>query len=690
MNKRNAFTILVFFLTIAHCFAEEWFVRPAGMTYGTGDGTSHENAWSGFSRIVWGTGGVESTHTLYICGTFGSGRENRLHVGISGASNEERLTIRGDYPGDPGIFDGSSWEGIRFGYDVPGHSGYMVARNNLNIVGLTFRNGHTGLFSSGGSHNITVEACKFVDLGLKGAVFAGSYPGEPIRYADNIWVKNSEFVNIGNWGDRGGSSLSYHRGARNTLTEDCIFKGDGANYGVDGILIENMQDTDGNNHVIRRNVFSGHYENGIDFKGSGPSPAGEGPSRVYENVFYNQPEQAHINIHFGARDIIIERNSFLDGHSGIAFPSKLEDLNDGYVTIQYNLFANLRRHAIFNSAPGGLGNNKIVNNTIYRVGFDNTKNFSIQINTNDWVIKNNIFYHLSMGRSPHSSIWFRNQVDMSTIEVDNNCHFLYSGLSAYRMPDNSYRTVEQVERNGFQADPSFRDASNSIFLLQEMSPGIAGGVSVPGIHPTLDLAGILVESGGVIDMGAYSFVDNDLGNNPKDEYIDPHSQPISISTGMGPSGSPNTRFDAIITLQDIPTERVFVRLFTTDGTAISGRDYRSVNTTLSFLQGLTTQDYTLTVLPGGSGQFTITAQLLDADGVLIAEDTCTAMIDNELTAMPEPAGVWVARISTEAQLAYSANTSTERWAEVTLDPQNGPPSLRKNPSSNHWLDWPWR
>ena len=473
-----------------------WYVRPSGTTYGNADGTTYEDAWSGFGNIVWDGAGIQGNDTLYVCGTYGGGAGNRLEVGMSGNSNAERLTIRGDYPGDPGIFDGSDWDGIRFGYTVSGHSGYMEPENNLNFIGLTFVNGHTGLWSCGGSHNITVDSCKFENLGLKGASFVGSAEGDPIRYAENIWVKNSEFIDIAEWGDHGGSSLAFARSARNTLTEDCIFQGDGSDRGVDGVLIENLGDRKGNNHVIRRNVFSGHFENGVDFKGSETSPEGEGPSHVYENTFFDQTVQAHLNIHFGAQHIIIERNQFLDGHSGVAFPSKEEDLEDGYVTIQYNLFVNLGQHAIFNSKAGTLGHGKIVNNTLYNIGFDNPNSFSIQINSNDWVIKNNIFYHLSIGKSPHSSIWFRDEVDMNTIDVDNNCHFQYSGTSAFRMPDDSYQTVEQVESNGIQADPLFVDAAGGNYHLDEGSPCFGLGVLVDDVHPAYNLNNVLIGAAG--------------------------------------------------------------------------------------------------------------------------------------------------------------------------------------------------
>ena len=259
--------------------------------------------------------------------------------------------------------------------------------------------------------------------------------------------------------------------------------------------IENRHGSDGANHVIRRCTFTGHEENGVDFKGARPSSANEGPSHVHHCEFTNHVD-GHLIIHYGARDILIERNTFLNGHSAISVNTKVEDVNDGYITIQYNLIVNQSSVAIWNSSSGGLGHNKVVNNTIYNVGFDNSNNFSIQINTNNWVIKNNIFYHLSIGKAPHSTVRFLSDVDMNTIDVDNNCHLQYSGTSAYRMPDDAYQTVEQVESNGIQADPLFVDAAGGNYHLGEGSPCFGLGVLVDDVHPAYNLNDVLIGAAG--------------------------------------------------------------------------------------------------------------------------------------------------------------------------------------------------
>ena len=49
-------------------------MRLAGGDYGVEDGTSHENAWDGLDQVVWGSSGVKSGDTLWICGLRGASK----------------------------------------------------------------------------------------------------------------------------------------------------------------------------------------------------------------------------------------------------------------------------------------------------------------------------------------------------------------------------------------------------------------------------------------------------------------------------------------------------------------------------------------------------------------------------------------------------------------------------------------
>ncbi|MBI5555038.1 MAG: fibronectin type III domain-containing protein, partial [Elusimicrobia bacterium] len=87
------------------------YVRPGSGTYGNNTGTSYANAWDGFASVVWGGTGINAGDALYVCGTHiyatdFSPSQNQNAVKISGVEGKP-ITIRGDYPEDPGVIIGS-------------------------------------------------------------------------------------------------------------------------------------------------------------------------------------------------------------------------------------------------------------------------------------------------------------------------------------------------------------------------------------------------------------------------------------------------------------------------------------------------------------------------------------------------------------------------------------------------------
>jgi hypothetical protein len=108
MKKKTLPTSLIFCMLLAHpLFARDWYVRPAGGSYGSADGTSYSNAWNGLLKVVWGPGGVQAGDTLWVCGfhlftyTGGFPYTGWATINVSGTAGSH-ITIRGDYPGDKG------------------------------------------------------------------------------------------------------------------------------------------------------------------------------------------------------------------------------------------------------------------------------------------------------------------------------------------------------------------------------------------------------------------------------------------------------------------------------------------------------------------------------------------------------------------------------------------------------------
>ena len=101
----------VFVVPSSAC-AAQWFVRPASLpAEGSSNGTSYADAWEGLDEIEWDR--IKPGDTLYVCDTHVG---KPLILGASGA-DDNRITIRGDYEGHPGVILGAS-EVICGGWDL--------------------------------------------------------------------------------------------------------------------------------------------------------------------------------------------------------------------------------------------------------------------------------------------------------------------------------------------------------------------------------------------------------------------------------------------------------------------------------------------------------------------------------------------------------------------------------------------
>ena len=160
------FSILIF--STAAAYAENLYVRPEGQTYGTGDGSSWDNAFSGFSSVLWGdgTGHVGAGDTLYISGGSSTGSATyaqTLDIGASGTSTN-LITIKIDTGNSEHnglvIIDANLVTGVN-GIRINSCSyikvdGYNAAKPDG--IGIDVCNAAAGspgvLVEAGGSHNV--------------------------------------------------------------------------------------------------------------------------------------------------------------------------------------------------------------------------------------------------------------------------------------------------------------------------------------------------------------------------------------------------------------------------------------------------------------------------------------------------------------------------------------------------------
>jgi len=131
MRRTVKFFLLIFPVLVSSLVAADWYVRPAGGNYGAENGTSYANAWDGLKNVVWGTGGVIAGDTLYICGLhvmiYDPYYANRIITPIGGSSESTRVTIRGDYAGEPGVM----WSGC-----LLKHESWVNEGNNTYSITL--------------------------------------------------------------------------------------------------------------------------------------------------------------------------------------------------------------------------------------------------------------------------------------------------------------------------------------------------------------------------------------------------------------------------------------------------------------------------------------------------------------------------------------------------------------------------
>ncbi len=133
------------------CDAAAWYVRPGNNSYGSNDGTSYENAWPGFGRVIWGAAGVREGDSLFVCGT----HIETLYVGGSGA-DANKILIRGDNPREQGVID------MNYSADFCLN---MAGRSNIVVYSLLMKRPNSHALIMQGTANCEVRNCTFTLVG---------------------------------------------------------------------------------------------------------------------------------------------------------------------------------------------------------------------------------------------------------------------------------------------------------------------------------------------------------------------------------------------------------------------------------------------------------------------------------------------------------------------------------------------
>jgi hypothetical protein len=269
------------------------FVRPSTTpgTYGDEDGSTYNNAWNGFSNVNWNTVGTGGT--LYVCGEH---TENfRILTPTSGLS----ITVRGDYPHDPGrIVTSDSWA--------------IQLTNKTDNNWWTFKNLYLENTAASGTV-FSIEACSYIIIiycTIKGSsvgnnginVVTSSAAGFGNR--SNFIISDTEVTNCGRHG------VQFH--GEGELETD---------YSIEDIIIQNCK--------FNNNGTGGSAGHGLYFRAASGYKFGHISNALITNIEAKNNYEAGFSAATG----------YVSGGNGLA--NSLDERSQCYgITIQDSIFKN--------------------------------------------------------------------------------------------------------------------------------------------------------------------------------------------------------------------------------------------------------------------------------------------------------------------------------------------------------------
>jgi len=543
MRKIVVLLLGLFFL-MPGLFARDWYVRPAGGNYGSENGTSYANAWDGLKNVKWGTGGVQPGDTLYVCGLHlaDSFQAQSISV-ISGTGENARVTIRGDYPGDPGVVWGAykmAWEPwVYEGNNVWSITLYADMNNDWYFEDIT--SGSWVVLDK----EITLQACQ----GNPGSFYAASWgygskfyvhcsdSGNPtgriyaprwgygfdIHGKQYITFLNLKFYNVYRflWPGEGyathirweGCTIMYGEHSLITLPDNAdyleVINCD-LSWAANGIYI--VSDS---NKAASYYKFSGNtiHDMGVrpstrnkDAHGIGVQGGHDG--LIENNYIYN----CGTGITFftwtnqECKNTIVRRNFIRDPHTlggafgyGIETSSSNDSLSDKSGNIFYQ---NIVVNAVLGFKLQWEDEQKLYNNVAINCGTSfysarSYNNYGPKVTARNNISVNPTDRHVIFATSGDDSLC---NYDYNLYYPDGAGKFYYNGAYNFSGWKAISRAGYTFDPNSKVADPLFVNPGKENFQLQSSSPAIDAGVSVGLSH---DRQGTPIPQGFAPDIGAY-------------------------------------------------------------------------------------------------------------------------------------------------------------------------------------------
>jgi hypothetical protein len=501
--KISVINLFLIFALASICSASVWYVRPAGATYGAGNGTSYNDAWSGFSRIGWAS--VSPGDTIYISGSF----SESLVFGKSGTAGN-LIMVRGDLANAPaGVINGGtvSMHGLSY-CAING-----VAINNPNGVGIEFQNGS-------------------YDQVLNCSISGGSGDGINGNFGGGFYIYNTVITSCQGQAICVGLSNNPNVVNPTTVIDKCQIL-DPMGTLTDGICV-------GNDTIVSRCIISGlnsmtKHADGIPIQGSRVVVKQNIVSSCTQGIY---PD----SFDFGSGAQCIVNDVTISGNLIIQNPLVMSHMNAINVDVETAGVASLRNVLIYNNTIAGVdqyginvsdrGNGgsrlsglKIMNNIVVDTGFY-TSTGCISVSSNGSIPGLTIDYNL-VGEYQQNIPAYR-----------------YQGTAMNR----SQMQAQGFELHGIENPPlssifkkyAYQAVDND-YTLPDGSPAIGIGLNLGGDY-NYDLNGMVRSATAAWDNGCYQL--GSIPNSNSDSsypgsaspYTTQNSSSASTNGGSGGGG----------------------------------------------------------------------------------------------------------------------------------------------------------
>lgn len=446
--------LLLFLLIPQVCFGTTYYIRADGTAANKEATTSCTVAATAMSAATHNTQTFSAGDTICVCAEGGVLSANSLELTSSGATNSY-ITYNGDC--------NSTGTKAELQKTLSGRN-----IDYTKFINLRFTTASKGLVLEDGSSNNLVSYCDFSELTQQG-IFASGLT--KTTYTQDWLIENSKFANIGIYSDSASADINIGGFSRRWAFRFNTHTGNGT-AGVDGINISNINVAggDGAGHIIEDCSFTNYYENGIDLKGTRESSEGEGDTIIRRCTFTGgSGAEGQLHIQFNARGVVVDDCTFSDTDNNAISLVGHSTGNDavGYVTVQNSVFDNIRNtiftdRGLLNSEA--LGHNVLNHNIMLNSG-QNTPGYSLDIGSDNCIIMNNIFYHISQNSSSDMPIRVETTDNFNTLELDYNQYGKLEIAHYYIVNNNgTLYTFSQTQEDAKEINGKLIDATTAEFF----------------------------------------------------------------------------------------------------------------------------------------------------------------------------------------------------------------------------------